>query len=72
MDRTISKSLNVTSSAKVFLTPMVPHRVGLMRRDENDPSLHVAAFELQPKRRPLPLCTLAQVRDVLKDSRPHS
>ena len=43
----MSKSLNVTSSAKVFLTPMVPHRVGLIRRDENDPSLHTPAFEPQ-------------------------
>lgn len=47
MEPTISKSLNVTSSAKVFLTPMVPHRVGLIRRVENDPSLHTPAFEPQ-------------------------
>lgn len=37
---TMSKSLKVTSSARVFLTPTVPHRVGLARRVVNDPSLH--------------------------------
>lgn len=37
---TMSKSLKVTSSARVFLTPTVPHRVGLARRVEKDPSLH--------------------------------
>ena len=36
----MSKSLKVTSSARVFLTPTVPHRVGLARRVVNDPSLH--------------------------------
>ena len=37
---TMSKSLKVTSSARVFRTPIVPHRVGLLRRRENEPSLH--------------------------------
>ncbi len=36
----MSKSLKVTSSARVFLTPTVPHRVGLARRVEKEPSLH--------------------------------
>ena len=39
---TISKSLKVTSSARVFRTPIVPHRVGLLRRREKEPSLHEA------------------------------
>ena len=36
----MSNSLKVTSSARVFLTPTVPHRVGLLRRVEKDPNLH--------------------------------
>ena len=37
---TMSKSLKVTSSASVFRTPMVPHRVGLVRRRGKEPSLY--------------------------------
>lgn len=35
----MSKSLKVTSSARVFLTPTVPHRVGFARRVVKDPNL---------------------------------
>lgn len=42
----MSNSLKVTSSASVFRTPMVPQRVGLLRRVVKDPSLS-AHGELQ-------------------------